>query len=206
MFPFFGLDSIGSRVSGKEPSTLACSASDSKPYFSLRACSASHVTSSHQPLRMPAYYEKFRYLTSNTHASCILTLNSHVFQNMTLSVRILLKWEISALFQNFANFNIFFWEPELPIIPLTRMDWISLFIPSCARPVFIPSRALDLEPPIWEGRSAARSLRRCRRAAPPGRRPPQVRRPPPARCCRRSAAAAIPPSKISLPLLPEGVE
>ena len=79
MFPFFGLDSIGSRVSGKEPSTLACSASDSKPYFSLRACSASQVTSSHQPLRMPAYYEKFRYLTSNTHASCILTLNSHVF-------------------------------------------------------------------------------------------------------------------------------
>ena len=69
MFPFFGLDSIGSRVSGKEPSTLACSASDSKPYFSLRACSASQVTSSHQPLRMPAYYEKFRYLTSNTHAS-----------------------------------------------------------------------------------------------------------------------------------------
>ena len=79
MFPFFGLDFIGSRVSGKEPSTLACSASDSKPYFSLRACSASQVTSSHQPLRMPAYYEKFRYLTSNTHASCILTLNSHVF-------------------------------------------------------------------------------------------------------------------------------
>ena len=92
-----------------------------------------------------------------------------------------MKWEISALFQNFANFtNFFFGEPELPIIPLTRMDWISLFIPSCARPVFIPSRALDLEPPIWEGRSAARSEsprppcrgsgRRRLAGAPPARR------------------------------------
>jgi len=33
LFPFFELDSIGSRVLGKEPSTLTCSASDSKPYF-----------------------------------------------------------------------------------------------------------------------------------------------------------------------------
>jgi len=70
----------------------------------------------------------------------------------------------------------------------------------------VPPPSLPRERTPQARRGAARSPRRCRRAAPPGRRPPQVRRPPPARCCRRSAAAAIPPSKISLPLLPEGVE
>ena len=36
-----------------------------------------------------ALVEKFRYLTSNTHVSPVLTLNSQAFQNMALSVRIL---------------------------------------------------------------------------------------------------------------------
>jgi len=37
-----------------------------------------------------------------------LTLNSRAFQNMTLNMRIVLKWGISPSFLDFANFFIVF--------------------------------------------------------------------------------------------------
>ena len=57
---------------------------------------------------LPPKAEKFPYLTSNTHASPVLTLNLQAFQNMTLDVRILSKRGIPSLFLDFANFvNVF---------------------------------------------------------------------------------------------------
>ena len=72
-------------------------------------------------------HDEFRYLTSNTQVSLLLTLNLQAFQNMALDVRILSKRGISALFLDFTNFvNDFIPEHmKSPFYPLIHIESFS---------------------------------------------------------------------------------
>ena len=126
---------------------------------------------------------------------------------MTLSVRILLKWEISALFQNFANFTIFFsGNLNFPLYP--SPEWIGSL---CSSPLVLVPCPSPLV--LWTS-----SRRSGRAGAPPAASPPALpaagadaagspgRRPLAAAlqesCASRppSAAGTPPPAR---PLLPE---